>query len=64
MVEELIRGIKNWPDDDKRIVALGLVQTLDTKALLEVFAAAHQRIHDEADQRRKQSRSVASGRAK
>jgi len=64
MVEQLIRAIQNWPDDDKRIVALDLVERIDIKALLEVFAAAHQRIHDEADKRRKFLRTVAGGRSK
>ena len=59
MVESLIRGIKSWPKADLRAVALALVKHLDLSDLAEVLAAAHQRIHSEAD-KRKQSKRVAS----
>ena len=63
MVESLIRGIKSWPQADLRAVALALVKRLDLSDLAEVLAAAHQRIHAEAEKRSKGKR-VASGREK
>ena len=44
MVEELIRGIAKWPDDDRRTIALALVRKLSLTDLAEVIAAAHTRI--------------------
>ena len=49
MVESLIRGIKSWPQADLRAVALALVKRLDLSDLAEVLAAAHHRIHSEAE---------------
>ena len=63
MVQALVRGLKNWPQADKRAVALGLIKYLDISDLAEVLAAAHQRIHDEAG-KRKQGGAVASRSAK
>lgn len=58
MVESLIRGIKSWPQSDLRAVALAIVKRLNLSDLAEVLAAAHQRIHAEAD-KRKQGKRVA-----
>lgn len=63
MVESLIRGIKSWPQADLRAVALAIVKRLDLSDLAEVLAAAHQRIHAEADKRSK-SKRVAGRSAK
>jgi hypothetical protein len=52
MVEELIRGIAKWPDDDRRKIALALVRVLPLTDLAEVLSAAHTRIHKEADKRK------------
>jgi len=52
MVEELIRGIAKWPEADRRSIALALVRKLSLSDLGEVLAAAHQRIHKEADKRK------------
>jgi hypothetical protein len=52
MVEELIRGLRGWPESDRRAVALALVERLNLGDLAEVFAAAHQRIRAEAERRR------------
>jgi DNA-directed RNA polymerase specialized sigma24 family protein len=57
MVQELVRALKGWPASDKRAVALALVKQLSVSELAEVLAAAHQRIHAEAD-RRKQGKRV------
>lgn len=51
MVQELVRALKGWPETDKRAVALALVKQLDLGNLAEVLAAAHQRIHKEAEKR-------------
>lgn len=59
MVESLIRGIKSWPQADLRAVALALVKRLDISDLAEVLAAAHQRIHAEAQKRKGVSRKAA-----
>jgi hypothetical protein len=56
MVQELIRGIKGWPKGDQRTIALALIKKLDLSDLAEVLAAAHQRIHAEADKRSKSKR--------
>ena len=56
MVESLIRGIKSWPQADLRAVALALVKRLDLSDLAEILAAAHHRIHSEAEKRKKVSR--------
>ncbi len=63
MVESLIRGIKKWPQQDLRDLALAIVRRLDLTDLAEVLSAAHQRIHSEADKRSK-SKRVASRSAK
>jgi hypothetical protein len=51
MVEQFIRGIAKWPDDDRRAIALALVRKLSLTDLAEVLAAAHTRIHREAEKR-------------
>lgn len=63
MVESLIRGIIKWPKHDLRDLVLAIVKRLDVSDLAEVLAAAHQRIHREAE-RRKESKRVAGGSEK
>ena len=52
MVEQFIRGIAKWPDDDRRAIALALVRKLSLTDLAEVLSAAHTRIHKEAEKRK------------
>ena len=61
MVQSLIRGIEKWPQHDLRDVALAIVRRLDLTDLAEILAAAHHRIHREAE-RRKQGLGVARRR--
>ena len=52
MVDQFIRSISGWPASDRRDIALALVRKLSVSELAEVLAAAHQRIHKEAEKRK------------
>lgn len=63
MVEELIRGLRGWPEADRRAVALALVERLQLGDLAEVLTAAHQRIHKEAERRKSHGHAAGDRRA-
>ena len=64
MVEELIRGLRGWPEADRRAVALALVERLDLGDLAEVLTAAHHRIHAEAKRRKSHNDAAGDRRAR
>ncbi len=63
MVNELIRAISGWPAADRRAIAFALVNKLSIGDLAEVLAAAHTRIHREAE-KRKPHRAAGDNRGK
>jgi hypothetical protein len=55
MVQDFIRGISQWPANDRREIALALIKRLSATDLSEVLVAATDRLQAEAAKRRKKS---------
>jgi hypothetical protein len=61
MVQIFAHAVSGWPKDDQRAVALALIERLEVTALGEVVAAAYERLHREAERRRRAADRALGG---